>query len=261
MIKLFSDKKKKPGEEKPNRVGDQLDFVTREAYNVLRTNLTLSFTGEKKCRVIGVTSSFPHEGKSFTTINLCYALAKDNHKILLLSGDLRKPMAEVFLGLRSDKGLADVLTGDVTDPVSVIHENVLVDGFSAMTAGSLPPNPSELLGSEAMGALLDRMKGDYEYIVIDLPPVISVVDPIAVSKYLDGMIVVVMHRYARKKFIRTTMTQLRYAGVRVLGFVYNGVASGFRYYTKEKYYKKHYYGYYSSHKDNNDSTEKGKENG
>lgn len=240
------------------KAGDELDFVTREAYNVLRTNLTLSFTGEKKCRVVGVTSSTPHEGKSFTSINLCYALAKDNYKVLLLSGDLRKPMVESFLRLDSPKGLSNILTGDVSFE-EVLHENILVNGLSVVTAGTLPPNPSELLGSEAMRDFLAARKPDYDYIVIDLPPVISVIDPISVSKYLDGMIAVIMHTYAHKKNVRAMMTQFAYAGVRLLGFVYNGVAPGFgHYYRKGKYYKKNY-GYYKSEKTDNASekTQKG----
>ena len=200
------------------RVGPELDFASREAYKLLRTNISFAFPDEGAGKVIGVCSACPQEGKSTTTINLAYSLAEANYKVLLIDGDMRRPSVCNIVGIDKDPGLSDVLSGKsgVTETCGVIHENL-----SVLVSGSIPPNPAELIGSRKMGALLDEYKKHYDYILIDLPPVLSVSDPVAVSKYLGGMIIVVRHEKTGRRDIMETMRQLEYANTKILGFVYN----------------------------------------
>lgn len=231
----MSSKDKTEKKEKKNRkksVGgskapfaSELNFEASEAYNVLRTNLSLSLPGQQRGKIIGVTSSFPHEGKSYTTVNLCYALAKKGDKTVLVSADMRKPTVETYFQEGISPGLSNVLVGhvDEEDISSVIrHEEKVIENLYLLTAGDIPPNPSELISSKNMGTLLKRLANEFDYVIVDLPPVTTVVDPVAISPVLDGMLVVVCHGYTRKKMLVQTVKRLRFANVRILGFVYNG---------------------------------------
>ena len=216
-------------------VGNDLDFASREAYNLLRTNISFAFPDVDHGRVIGVCSSCPQEGKSTTSINLAYSLADSGNKVLLIDGDMRRPTIADVLSISSEPGLSDVLSGKQENNIveGVMHENL-----SVLASGHIPPNPSELISSNRMGALLESCSKTYDYVIVDLPPVLSVSDPIAVSKYLDGMIVVVRHGKTKRRDLMETIRQLDYAKVKVLGFVYNkmGVKNRkYHSYTRNKY--------------------------
>lgn len=231
-------------------VADKLNFACSEAYNVLRTNLTFSIPGKKLGKVVGLTSPAPSEGKSTTSINMSYALAKDGHKTLLLSADMRRPGVEEYLDISGTTGLSNILAGNVPEGFEIknaVFKNVFHENLSVMGAGDIPPNPSELLGSEQMRKLLEVLSQTYEYIILDLPPITSVIDAIAVSKYTDGMLVVVRHGYSKKQNIYAAITQLQYAKVRILGFIYNDVVQGSKYYRSKYYRRKSYKSYYKSH--------------
>ena len=126
-----------------------------------------------------------------------------------------------------------------------IMEKVLHENLSVLTSGHIPPNPSELISSNRMGALLESCSKVYDYIIVDLPPVLSVSDPIAVSKYLDGMVVVVRHGKTKRRDLLETIRQLDYAKVKVLGFVYNKIGvknRKYHSYTRNKYRYSEYKG-------------------
>ncbi len=203
-----------------SKVGADLDFASREAYNLLRTNISFAFPDEENGRVLGVCSACPQEGKSTTSVNLSYSLAESGKKVLLIEGDMRRPSIFEMLRLVPEPGLSDILAGksDVEEYHGVLHENL-----SVLVSGHIPPNPSELIGSHKMEALLERYRTIYDYIIIDLPPVLSVSDPIAVSKYIGGMVIVVRHEKTRRRDITETIRQLEYAKVKILGFVYNRI--------------------------------------
>lgn len=220
-------KEKAVENNKKHYVGADMNYASREAYNLLRTNISFAFPDAEGGKVVGVCSSCPQEGKSTTSINLAYSLAEAGYKVLLIDGDMRRPSVYETVSLDMEPGLSDMLSGKSGVEV---HTGVLHEGMSVLTSGHIPPNPSELIGSHKMMTLLEEYKKEYDYIIVDLPPVLSVSDPVAVSKYLGGMIIVVRHLRTRRRDIIETIRQLEYAGVKILGFVYNriGVKNGKR---------------------------------
>lgn len=228
-------------------VGEKLDFAAVEAYNVLRTNLILSMPGKRGGRIIGVTSSYTKEGKSYNTANLSHFLAKDGYKTLLVSADMRKPTIERYFHIPQEPGLSNVLSAKAGIDECIKHACETCEEVDAnlyvLPAGTIPPNPSELLNSVAMEDLLADLVEQYDYIMVDLPPVTSVIDPIAVSPLLDGMLVVVRHGYTHRRALVSTIRQLRFAGVHILGFLYNGQKKGGGGYYRNKYKSGGYSGY------------------
>lgn len=248
MAKLFDKginffKKKKAEESKKAAAfGSYLDFASKEAYNLLRTNILFSIADKQgKGKTIGITSSIPHEGKSYTAINLSYAIAKEGHKTLLISADMRKPSIESTIGIKSKFGLSNILVGESGTGVIASGLN---DNLFFLPAGIIPPNPSELLGKERMKDLIEEFENEYEYVIVDLPPINVVADALVVGKILDGMILIVRHGLTRRKELIEALRKLKYVQAHILGVVYNGYnhSRGNNY--KGSYYKK--YGYKSS---------------
>ena len=224
------------------KFASELDFASSEAYNLLRTNISFALAGkEGDARILGVSSPCPQEGKSFTSINLAYSLAKDGQKVLLIDGDMRRPSVAGVLEMSRTPGLSNLLAGGKAE--EIIHFGTLHENLDVLLSGDIPPNPSELLGSERMKNVIDEFAEKYNYIIVDLPPVTAVSDPLVMSKLLDGIVVVVRHAYTRKRNVREAVRQLRFSGVRILGFVYNGFRYGSSKYYKRsgKYYRKNYY--------------------
>lgn len=214
-------KKKLNGTEKKvgQKIGEELDFASLEAYNLLRTNLSFSLPDNDSGKVIGITSPCPQEGKSTTSLNLAYSLAEAGYKVLLVDADMRRPSVSKTLDLPRSPGLSNMLT---EEPEGAIRTGVLTENLSVLLSGDIPPNPSELIASKKMEKLIEGFRTEYNYIIVDLPPVISVSDPLAMSKNIDGMVIVVRHGHTRRSDVVETMRQLELVNVNVLGFVYNG---------------------------------------
>ncbi|MBR5774542.1 MAG: CpsD/CapB family tyrosine-protein kinase [Clostridia bacterium] len=221
-----------------------LEFTAAEQYKLLRTNLKFTLPEGLKCAIIGVTSSIRGEGKSTTAVNLSYVLAESGSKVLLIDGDLRIPSIAKKMGLVSSPGLTDMLMG--RDVNLNVFRSELLDNWYVIPSGDLPPNPSELLGSNRMETFINAMSEIFDYIVIDLPPVNIVSDAVAISKFTAGMVVVIREDYSEKKELEKCFRQLKLSGVKVLGCVMNGAKGGKGSYGR---YRKHYkyYRYYSSH--------------
>ncbi len=232
-------------------VGDELGFASNEAYKRLRTNLSFSFSGSDQSRVIGITSSLSGEGKSTTSVNLAHSLALVDKKVVLIECDLRKPTISKKLGIAVKKGLSNLLVGDIQNLSTIIQKDINGKKFDLITSGDIPPNPSELLGSSEMRKVVELLKPIYNYIIIDLPPVSLVSDPLVVSKITDGMILVVRHDYTEKALVKDSIKQFEHVGAKILGYVYNGVdyMNNKKYkYGKYKKYKQGYSYYESSEK-------------
>lgn len=226
-------------------VNEMADFITTESYNRLRSNLEFVCpVKEDGGRVIGVTSANPHEGKSFTAINLGYTLAKSGYRVLLLDADMRLSTIAKKLGLPLSPGLSNILANQSGN---VVHQLEKHPNLSVVTAGDVSPNPSELLSSAAMRRLVKFFSEKFDFVIIDLPPVNTVIDPVAISPCLDGMLLVVKHSDTKKRELLDALHQLEFARTNVLGFIYNGYCQNSGHYSrrsgKYKYYKYGGYGY------------------
>lgn len=228
MISLFGKKKLDKREtDEEVKVCDQLDFAATEAYKLLRTNLLFTLPdATSKCRIIGITSSVRGEGKSTTSINLSYALAATGKRVLLIDGDLRLPTVAKKLKLGTkNKGLSDILINP-----SLLNEALLamptMENWHVLTSGSIPPNPTEMLGSSQMARLISTFSESYDFIVLDLPPVNIVSDALVASPLLDGMVIVVRQNFSTRREVSKCEKQLALSNVKMLGFVVSNVNSG-----------------------------------
>ena len=155
--------------ERQNMIGPKMSFAAAEAYKLLRTNVMFSFSDANDCHILGVTSSFRGEGKSLTAINLAYTYAETGKAVLLIEGDMRLPTMAGRLAITAKPGLSNLLVG--TDSVAAaIQEYNVRDGdrdFAFdVVSGSIPPNPSELLGSDRMLSFLKKAKERYDAIIV-----------------------------------------------------------------------------------------------
>ncbi len=217
---LFKKNKKASAEKRgTQKIGKELDFASAEAYNLLRTNLSFSLPDNDSGKVIGITSPCPQEGKSTTSLNLAYSLAEAGNAVLLIDADMRRPSVCKMLDLSKSPGLSNLLA---EDPENAMHTGVLSERLTVLLSGDVPPNPSELIVSEKMKKLIEEFRNQYNYVIVDLPPVLSVSDPLAMSRNIDGMIVVVRHGHTKRGDVVETMRQLKLVNINVLGFVYNG---------------------------------------
>ena len=240
-----------------------LEFTATEQYKLLRTNLDFTVPEGTKCPVIGVTSSMRGEGKSTTAINLSYVLAEKGSKVLLIDGDLRIPSVAKKMGLPSIPGVTDVLMGKNTYIGE--YKSKLLDTWYVMPSGEIPPNPSELLGSKRMEDALAMLREQFDYIIIDLPPVNIVSDALSIASLITGMIVVIREEYTERKELEHCFRLLKLSNVNVLGCVMNesGAGSGsygrykrYRYYKYYRYYRNYYKYEYKTHtKETKDSKE------
>lgn len=228
-------------------LGEQLSFAASEAYKLLRANLTFSLPDEQKCRVVGITSATRGEGKSTTAINLAYTIAETGKRVLLVEADMRRPNLARRLGIDATPGLSNLLAGLCREK-DVVQDVGLLENLKVITSGDIPPNPSELLGSERMDAVLGTLTGDFDFIIFDLPPVNAVSDGLVVSRLIQGMIVVVRQDYSNRQDLAALLRQLEYLHVKVLGFVMtHSAVSGGRYGHYGRYGRYGHYGRYDSY--------------
>lgn len=211
------------------------DYRTNEAYKTLRTNL--EFSGADK-KAIVLTSSTPDEGKSTVSLGLALSLSESGKRVLLVDADLRK---SVLMGrhkvTESVKGLSHYLSGQaqLSDVICGTQE----DNMFVIFAGIIPPNPSELLGSERFAELIRRTKNDYDYVIVDAPPLGSVIDAAVIARVCDASVLVVAANTVSYKFVRTVKSQLEKAECPILGVVLNKVNM-----KQNRYYGKYYGNYY-----------------
>lgn len=244
--------------ENREKLHKNLDFTASEQYKLIRANLEFTLPENEKCPVIGVTSAMRGEGKSTTAINLSYVLAEKGSRVLLIDADLRIPSIAKKLDIESTPGLSDILIGKSVDMEG--FKSNIADNWYILPSGEIPPNPSELLSSNRMKTALDKFKEDFDYIVIDLPPVNIVSDAVSASSLLSGMIVVIREELTAKKELERCIRQLKLSNVNILGCVMNAVKPGKGYYGKYKKYKYYkYYKYYRYYRDYR-STPKGNDN-
>ncbi|WP_104082537.1 polysaccharide biosynthesis tyrosine autokinase [Cryobacterium sp. Y11] len=188
-----------------------------EAFRVLRTNLQFADADTSR-RSLVVTSSVSGEGKTTTLVNLAIVLAESGATVAVIDADLRTPRLADFLGLDADRGLTDVLNGDILLKDSLQSWGTL-HPLTVLSSGKIPTNPSELLGSTAMGTVLDVLSSSYDYVLIDAPSVLAVTDAAVLSRWTGGTILVVGATRVREAELLAAFDALEAVGTTPLGIV------------------------------------------
>lgn len=190
-----------------------------EAYRAVRTNL--QFAGaDKQLKCISFTSSTPSEGKSTTISNIALAMAQDGKKVLLIDADMRKPVQHRIFGL-FNKGLSNCIAMNM--PLDEAIQPSDHPNLDILASGPVPPNPSELLGSQKMDELLRQVKHIYDYVLVDMPPVLAVTDAAVLSQKVDGIVFVIKSGKISPDEAKLAKTRLEQAGANILGAVLNAV--------------------------------------
>jgi capsular exopolysaccharide synthesis family protein len=180
------------------------------------------------------------EGKSTVAGNLANILSQDGARVLIIDCDLRKPSVHYNFFVTNGEGLTDVLVGN-SDLKSVIKK--VDDSLFLITAGTVPPNPSEILGSHGMEDLLEELTVNFDYIILDTPPVLPVTDALLLAAKADGTLIVVKSRVTKEKMVKETYDKLIDVRANVIGTVLNGCDKSI----DNKYYG--YYGDFKKHKE------------
>jgi capsular exopolysaccharide synthesis family protein len=214
-----------------------------ESYRALRTSLLLTFPGGPP-KVILITSALPEEGKTTTSVNSAIVLAQKGTRVLLIDADLRRPSIHKTLGMGPKLGLSNVLTGTATLQQATIPSTILPELF-ILPAGTPPPNPAELLASTKMKDILEELRKNYDHIVIDSPPTLSVTDAVVMSTGADAVVLVIRSGHTTKPALRRARDILLQVNARVCGVLVNAVdLSSPDYYYHYEYQGKYGHGYY-----------------
>lgn len=241
-----------PGASQSRR-GDELDQALlvkadapsplAEAYRHLRTSVLLS-TSDRAPKTLLVTSSVPAEGKTTTAVNTAAALALTGADVLIIDADMRNQRLHSIFGMDNSQGLSTILSSEISDSEAFTfikrHE---ASGIHVLTAGTIPTDPSELLGSPQMRRLLAALASRFTYIIIDSPPAIAFTDSVLLSSMVDGVFLVVHSGKSSPEIVRRSRNMLQDVGAKILGVVLNNVKS-----QSQGDYSRHYYQSYYNHK-------------
>lgn len=189
-----------------------------EAFRVLRTNVQFVEV-DRSNKVLVVTSPLQGDGKSSTAVNLAISLAQSGLRVLLVDGDLRQSSVARLMGVERSVGLTTVLLGRVTLDEAVQHHGG--HGLDVLTSGVAPPNPTELLHSQAMAALLDRVRKDYDIVIVDSPPLVPVIDAALIASRADGALLVLRHGRTTRPQVATAVQRLEQVDASLCGVVMN----------------------------------------
>ncbi len=189
-----------------------------EDYRQLRTNLQFLNVDEPP-KVIMISSAMPSEGKTTTVVNLGLALADAGRRVTVVEADLRKPKVTKYLGLVGGVGLTNVLSGSA-DVEDVLQKHGTGDLF-VIAAGPTPPNPGELLSSSHMFALLDKLRSENDFVLVDAPPLLPVADSTGLAVYMDGVLLSVRYGTTRREQLQQSAEMLQRVGARLLGVILN----------------------------------------
>lgn len=188
-----------------------------EAFRKLRTNLQF-LAVDNPPRVIVVTSSMPSEGKSTTAINLALALAEADHRVVLIDGDMRRPTLAKYLDLVGTVGFSTVLSGAAS--IDEALQKTRFPGLTVLTSGSIPPNPSELLGSQAARKLLAELRSRFDYVILDSTPLLAVTDAAILAAGADGVLIMTRFGQTKREQLAHAVGSLESVGAPLLGAVF-----------------------------------------
>jgi capsular exopolysaccharide synthesis family protein len=231
--------------EQPNRRQLLLSQVGQrssaaEAYRQLRTSVLLSSAGHASRRLL-VTSSQPKEGKTTTAVNTAISFAQTGASVVIVDCDMRRPCVHRMLNVPNHRGLSLYLTGQDCNLDSLVHKHQ-IPNLSVLPCGPVPPNPAELLGSDAMRELVSELAGRYDHIILDSSPIISFADPQILSTLVDGVLLVVRGGVSNREVVAHSRQLLDDVGARIYGVVLNDADTrASRYYYYSRYYYEQYY--------------------
>jgi non-specific protein-tyrosine kinase len=227
-----------------------------EAFRSLRTNVTYAAFDSSMRRIL-VTSATPQEGKTTISANLAVVMAQGERRVVLVDADMRRPQVHRKFGLVNQAGLSDLFL--IQQPLESLPTGIVqtceIKRLGVITTGKVPPNPSELLTSRRMTEILDILNKDYDLILIDTPPILSVTDATALAPGVDGVLVVAKPGVTRLRDFRQMLEQLQTVGARTLGVVLNEVNPSSR---KYGYYYNRYYTKYAGYYQADDNKKKRK---
>lgn len=247
----YSKKRRKPKDEKKLKGIELSNYLAPESiyaenYRNIRTSIMLS-TPDHPPRVMTVTSALPQEGKTATVINLAVSFTNLGKKVLVIDGDLRKPRIHKILRTKNTTGLSSFLVGrsSINDAVlmSEIHNLYIIP------SGPIPPNPTELLNARSMETLLQDVKEHFDFVFIDSPPLVGIMDPVIIGHHSDGVLLVTWGGKIHKRLIKKARDELKKYNIRLLGVILNKVnmkKGGYGYYSYDSY--KYQYGYKTGYK-------------
>ncbi|MDY5382763.1 MAG: CpsD/CapB family tyrosine-protein kinase [Megasphaera elsdenii] len=220
----------------------EIDFITHydsrspvsEAYRAIRTNLQFAGAG-KQLKTLVFTSAVPGEGKSTTVANLAIVMGQDDKHILLIDCDMRKPVVHRRFGLLN-RGLSNCFAEDL--PLKEVIQADVFPNLDVVTSGPVPPNPAELLGSKKMEALLQEAAETYDYVFLDMPPVLAVTDAALMSSRVDGTVIILGSGDIGPDEGKQAKELLEKVHANILGVILNKVP---------QHHKSGYYYYYYYH--------------
>ena len=217
-------------------------FAIKEAYNSIRTKIMFTGKGEK-CPIFAVTSSLASDGKTTNAVNLAISFAIADQRVLLIDADMRKPSIHRHFGCESRNGLSEVLAGLTTE---INLRKTDTEKLTILTAGQIPPNPAELLSNDKMDTLLEYVRGYFDYVIIDTPPVNIVTDATVLAEKVTGYVFVAQSGKNHIRDIADALHQLEDMNANMVGMILNDPANeaenhyGYRY---KRYYRSNGYRY------------------
>lgn len=241
----FKRNKKQSSQDVYHIIDSKSSFSITEAYKTLRTNIMFK-TGDTGCKIITVTSAVPGEGKTTTAVNLAVSFAQTGKRVLLIDADMRKPKVHRFFNIKNSTGLSNILSGIYDEKKDSCISKSVVDNLDVVFAGRVPPNPVELLASDNTETFLKSVENEYDFIIMDTPPINVVTDSLVISKLVTGYVLVVRSNYSEYKCISDAISKCELANAKLFGVVYNGYDQNKKTYGIKygKYKCKGYYNYY-----------------
>ena len=206
-----------------------------ESLKAARTNIMYSLSDQENGKCFMITSALASEGKTTTAINLAITMAKTEARVIVIDADLRRPRLHTYLDIQNKEGLANFL-GGFCDSSSIIKRNK-EQNLDYITAGELPPNPTELLTSKKMEDFVEELKKSYDYIIIDTPPVNAVADSAALAHIIKNIVFVLRCGASTFPEVKKALTSLGFSHSKLLGFITIDQSNKKR---STKYYSKYY---------------------
>lgn len=233
---MFWKKKKKKKLVKMARklvtIANDHSFIS-EQFRTIRTNITFSMP-DREIKTILVTSATPGEGKSTNAANIGVVFAQEGKRVVIVDADLRKPTMHYTFLLQNARGLSNLLTRHFT--ISEVVNNTDIANLYVLTSGPIPPNPAELLASTLMGNVIEELKKEFDIIIFDAPPLLSVTDAQILSNKCDGTLLIVNSGVAENESVLKAKASLEASKANILGVVLNNYKMPLHQYY-EQYYR------------------------